>query len=105
MSTRQNMKDTSIDKKFIVVSYDIVEDKARTKVMKLLKGNGNHTQKSVFECRLNDKQIEVLINRINGLIDHEKDSVRLYALTERDVQEIKVIGQGEVYEEKQLVLL
>ena len=100
-----SMKDTEAHKRFIVVSYDIVQDKARNKVMKLLKGQGNHTQKSVFECLLNEKQIEILIEKIENLIDCDKDSVRIYRLSDKDVSEIKVIGQGEVYEEKQLVLL
>jgi CRISPR-associated protein Cas2 len=99
------MRDMFTDRKFFVISYDIVKDKARNKVMKLLKGNGNHTQKSVFECLLSDKQIDVLMDKIKSLIDCEKDSVRIYFIAERDVNDIKIIGQGEVYEEKQLILL
>ena len=99
------MKDTGADRKFVVVAYDIIKTKQRTKLMKLLKGNGDHTQKSVFECLLDDDQIQVLKQKIEALIDPEKDTVRLYTLTSREAAEITVIGTGEVYEEKQLVLL
>ena len=37
---------------YVMVSYDIVEDRARTKVMKFLKDYGNRVQLSVFECDL-----------------------------------------------------
>lgn len=99
------MKGTEVTKKFVVVAYDIVSTKQRTKLMKLLKGNGEHTQKSVFECLLDDDQIRVLIQKIEELIDPEKDTVRLYTLTSREVAQITVVGIGEVYEEKQLVLI
>lgn len=36
-------------KQFIVVSYDVVDDRRRTKVMKTLKNFGAHVQYSVFE--------------------------------------------------------
>lgn len=36
------MRDTSTAKKFIVVAYDVVKNKPRTKLMKLLKGHGEH---------------------------------------------------------------
>lgn len=77
------MKDTGADKKFVVVAYDIIKTKQRTKLMKLLKGNGDHTQKSVFECLLDEGQIQVLLQKIDEIIDPEKDTVRIYTLTSK----------------------
>ena len=37
---------------FVIVSYDIPNDKRRTQVMKTLKDYGAHVQYSVFECEL-----------------------------------------------------
>ena len=37
---------------FIVISYDIPDNKRRTKVMKTLKNFGAHVQYSVVECEL-----------------------------------------------------
>lgn len=99
------MWDTDITKKFVVVAYDIVDNKMRTKLMKLLKGNGEHIQKSVFECILDEAQIEVLVKHIEWLIDPEKDTVRLYVFHRREVADITVVGTGEVYEQPQLTLL
>ncbi|MFM7575972.1 MAG: CRISPR-associated endonuclease Cas2, partial [Microcystaceae cyanobacterium] len=40
---------------FVVVSYDISEDKRRTKVHKILKSYGQWMQFSLFECDLTEK--------------------------------------------------
>ena len=99
------MKDICCAKKFVVVAYDIIKTKRRTRVMKLLKGNGNHTQKSVFECLLDDRQIEMLTLKIAEIIEPEEDTVRLYIIPKREEIDITILGTGEVYEEPQLVIL
>lgn len=52
---------------------------------------------------LTDAQTERLKQRIENLIDPEKDTVRLYVVP--GVKRIAIIGRGEVYEEKQLTLI
>jgi len=99
------MQATSTVKKFVVVAYDIVQNKPRNRLLKLLKGHGAHVQKSVFECLLTDEQIGILKHHIQMIIDAEVDTVRLYILHSQEVARICVLGQGEVYEEKQLVLV
>lgn len=81
---------------FIVVSYDIVEDKRRTAVLKLLRGYGAHVQFSVFECDLAPPQVERLRVELRDLIDLNTDSVRLYPLDAAAVRQILVIGIGRV---------
>lgn len=81
---------------FTVISYDVVDDKRRTQVMKLLKGYGTHVQYSVFECDLTDQQLERLGRELLDLIDHNTDSVRCYLLDAAAVQRIRVLGIGQV---------
>jgi CRISPR-associated protein Cas2 len=81
---------------FIVISYDVVADKQRTKVLKLLKGYGTHVQYSVFECDLNDVQIASLKQELAALIDPLTDSVRLYPLDQAAVRRVQVLGVGQV---------
>lgn len=81
---------------FTIVSYDIVEDRRRTKVMKLLKGYGTRVQYSVFECDLNAQQLKKLQAGIHTLIDTNTDSVRFYLLDAIAVQRISIIGIGRV---------
>lgn len=49
------------------VVYDITSDTERGKVDKVLKGFGFRIQKSVFECRLNKRGRNELIDRLEKL--------------------------------------
>lgn len=65
----------------VVVSYDIPEDKRRTKIHSILKSYGQWVQLSVFECReLTDTQYAKLRSRLAKLIKSDTDSVRFYFL-------------------------
>ena len=65
---------------FIVVSYDIPEDKRRTKVHSLLKSYGQWMQYSVFECEVTAAQYAKLRSRLEKLLKPETDSIRFYSL-------------------------
>ncbi|RMF59904.1 MAG: CRISPR-associated endonuclease Cas2 [Calditrichaeota bacterium] len=86
------------NKHFYVISYDVVKDRSRTRIMKLLKGHGFHVQKSVFECILTEKQIEQLQKRLLKYIDEETDSIRIYRLCGECEKQVTVLGCGEVSE-------
>ncbi len=49
------------------VVYDITSDTERAKVDRILKGFGFRVQKSVFECRLDKKSRERLIEKLARL--------------------------------------
>lgn len=79
---------------FVVVAYDIADDKRRTKVMKMLRGYGEHVQESVFECDLEDPVYRKLVQRLKKLIDPDQDNLRLYHLCQADVGRIEELGVG-----------
>lgn len=81
---------------FIVISYDVVEDTRRIKVLKYLKGYGTHVQYSVFECDLTAQQLTQVQEEIRRLIDVQTDSVRCYLLDTAAVRRIQIIGIGRV---------
>jgi CRISPR-associated protein Cas2 len=83
-------------KHFIVISYDIGDDKRRLKVMKTLQDYGTRVQYSVFECRLESVQFERLKRRLTPLIRERQDSIRFYFLSADDIRRIEVIGYGSV---------
>ncbi len=64
----------------VVVTYDISEDKRRTKVHSVLKSYGQWMQFSVFECSLSETEYAKLRRRLARLIRPEEDSVRFYFL-------------------------
>jgi CRISPR-associated protein Cas2 len=89
---------------FVVVSYDIPDDKRRMKVCKLLKNYGAHVQYSVFECVLKERDYAVMRKRLKKLIVKEEDSVRFYFLCREDVKRVQWIGGKEVARERDYYL-
>jgi len=90
---------------FVVVAYDIVKNKTRTRVMKYLKGMGAHVQKSVFECLLTRAQIDEVKRRLTMEIDLEKDMVRIYILQRKSDARVELLGLGEQVEDVQLTIV
>ena len=82
-------------KQFVVVSYDIPDDRRRTKVMKTLKNFGAHIQYSVFECRLEKDELGKMRRSLKRLARKE-DSIRLYFIAQDDVPRIEILGNGGV---------
>ena len=84
-------------KQFVLISYDISNDKRRLKIMKALEDYGKRVQYSVFECHLRPKELERLQNRLAPLVNPKDwDSIRFYYLCIDDVLRIEIIGKGEV---------
>jgi len=79
----------------IVVTYDIPNDRRRTKIAKTLLDYGDRVQYSVFECDLTGKQITQLQKELKALIDKEKDSIRMYKLCAECAANIKTMGSAQ----------
>lgn len=84
---------------FCLVTYDISDDRRRTRLAKMLKDYGERVQYSVFECNLNDKLLNNMKKRAEKLLDKELDSLRIYKLTDLQKQEVEIIGNGKVIED------
>ncbi len=90
---------------FVIVSYDISDDKRRTKVMKTIENYGAHVQYSVFECDLKDSHYKRMRERMAKLIAPKVDSVRFYFLDEDAVKKIEVIGAPRVERVKEFYVV
>ncbi len=58
-------------KYIILVIYDIISDKQRVKMARVLSGYGIRVQKSAFEARLNKKQYQRLLEDIRKILKDE----------------------------------
>lgn len=90
---------------FYVVSYDVADDRRRSRVAKTMEDFGRRVQFSVFDCSLGDEALMKLRKRLQGLIDQETDSVRIYGLCQRCRSTIEVLGRGTVREDEDVVVL
>jgi CRISPR-associated protein Cas2 len=80
---------------FLVVAYDIVSDKRRNKLIKLLKDyNGQRVNFSVFECRITKKSFISLQTKIKEMINKKEDCVLFYDLCLTCEQKRRSLGLG-----------
>jgi CRISPR-associated protein Cas2 len=77
-----------------VIAYDISDNKARTRLHKRLKELGLNTQKSVFECEIEESVVRGLLVMALDMMDDTSDSLRIYRICERCARKVVVQGQG-----------
>lgn len=90
---------------FVIVSYDVSDDRRRTKIAKVLLNFGVRVQKSVFECRIDDRQYLKMKAQVDKEIDAEEDSVRYYSICLRCSGNVQISGLGVVREDEDVVVL
>ncbi len=81
----------------VVVTYDVSTEttagrKRLRRVAKVCEGSGQRVQKSVFECQVNDMQLEELERRLLAEIDEAADNLRFYRITESAQVRVKQYG-------------
>ena len=80
---------------FLLVCFDIVDDRARYRAVKTLKGYGVRVQKSVFECaNMTEHRFLKMKSRLEDVIDHSEDTVRYYSLCKSCVGAVEFSGTG-----------
>lgn len=90
---------------FYIVSYDIPDDRKRTRVSKTMLDFGTRVQDSVFECIINDDEhLEKMIEKLSKMVS-EEDSVRIYALCAKCEKVVKVLGGGKVTKDENVYIL
>lgn len=83
-----------MEKQFIVLMiYDIVDNKRRSRMVKCLETYGVRVQKSAFEALLTRKQYDKMLHESSRLIDESVYSLRVYVLD--DIIDVYTWGIGE----------
>ncbi|WP_299431326.1 CRISPR-associated endonuclease Cas2 [uncultured Meiothermus sp.] len=80
--------------RFYTIAYDIPDDGRRVKVANILKSFGERVQLSVFECWLNQAQLQQLKKLVQKKLEPSQDSLRIYPIG----GEVEVLGVGQVVE-------
>ena len=82
---------------FVVISYDIPDDRRRSRVSGVLEGYGVRVQKSVFEVEVEERQYERLSAQVLREIQPDEDSVRYYHLCAGCRGRVVIQGLGKVH--------
>lgn len=84
----------------VLISYDITNDKVRTKLAHRLKDFGPRVQFSVFEADMEAKECEKLYQVLSKVNLGKGDSIRLYHLCEACQTKVRFWGVGELSRDK-----
>lgn len=85
-------------RQWVAISYDVTDDRRRSRVMKAIAGYGERVQYSVFECEMRPDEVDTLRQRLASVIDPKQDDVRFYLLCESCLGKVKLLGKAKRYE-------
>lgn len=88
---------------FVLVIYDIVDNKKRLKLSKYLLGYGIRVQKSAFEMMITKEKYNKLIKELPTYIEEGEDSISLYKILGKG--QMKAWGQENLEEEIEEVVI
>lgn len=80
-------------KQFIVVAYDVSDDKRRQKIVKILVNYGVRSNYSVFECVLTETQVNTMKKRLEKIVESKSDCVLYYYLCKSCVVKRESVGR------------
>ena len=93
------------DKEFLVVVYDIPDDRRRTRLHDRLLDFGSPVQYSAFECLVDKDELKKMQKMILRTISKRRDHVRIYRLCAACVGKTWVSGGQEVLKETPAVVV
>jgi CRISPR-associated protein Cas2 len=77
-----------------LITYDITDPKRLNAMRRFLKEFGLRTQKSVFECDIDEEAIRRIRSYCKDRLDLASDSVRIYRICSRCLNRVIISGQG-----------
>jgi CRISPR-associated protein Cas2 len=76
------------------VTYDITDPKRLVRIHKFLKEFGINTQKSVFECDIDDIALKRIRRYCRDNLDLGSDAVRIYKICSSCMSKVSLSGVG-----------
>ena len=89
-------------KVYVLIIYDIVDDRKRNRLAKFLQGYGFRIQKSAFEAMLTIKLYNQLQKEI-GKFATDEDSIRVYRIIGKG--QVTCYGMQDVAEENEVIII
>lgn len=78
---------------FVVVAYDIANDRRLKRTAALMERYGVRVQRSVFECELTPQRIDMMIAELKATLNRRLDKVRVYRLCRTCQSQVGVCGR------------
>ena len=90
---------------FVVVVYDISDDRRRTRLHNVLLNFGSPVQYSVFECILDGQRLAEMQKAVRRVIKPRRDRVRFYYLCETCLARTEVTSGPEVLHDADVIVV
>jgi CRISPR-associated protein Cas2 len=90
---------------FVVVVYDISDDRRRTRLHDVLLDYGTPVQYSVFECLLDAEGLRRMKRAIGRVIRPRVDRVRYYYLCQACLGKVEITSGVEVLSEEEVIVV
>ncbi|CDD66307.1 cRISPR-associated endoribonuclease Cas2 2 [Firmicutes bacterium CAG:882] len=91
-----------VKKMYILIIYDIVNNKRRYRFAKKMKGYGFRVQRSAFEAFVSDRLYLKLMKEVPKIIDSESDSVRIYRI---GYEEVQLFGKNIKIQDRDVIIV
>lgn len=88
---------------YVVVAYDIEDDRRRARIARLLEGYGERVQYSVFECELEERHLQRLVRSLQRLLE-PGDAVRIYRLPLSRTEVLILGGRAMVHSPRVMIV-
>jgi CRISPR-associated protein Cas2 len=94
----------------ILVSYDVSTEtregrRRLRRVAKVCLDYGQRVQKSVFECKVDPAQLELLKSELLDIIDEAEDSLRIYRIIEPLEKNVMEFGKFRAVDFEQTLIV
>jgi CRISPR-associated protein Cas2 len=84
-------------KMFVIITYDITDDKRLNKVRKILKKYLYWSQLSTFEGEISEGKLAKCMSEVNEVINRDEDSIYVYEVKNPKNIKKKVLGIEKSY--------
>lgn len=98
-----NTEESHSKKIYVLIIYDICDNRRRTAFAKKLNGYGFRVQKSAFEALIPPNLHKKLLKEIPRLINPAEDSVRVYRIS--GYGEVSLFGTNESIEKEDVIIV
>lgn len=90
---------------YLLIPYDITDDKRRREVDKILSHYGKRVNYSVFEVELKENKYKKLIDLLENSTDKKHDHIRIYILGKESLKKSFILHtKQEIFQHETLYL-
>jgi CRISPR-associated protein Cas2 len=82
---------------FVIITYDITDDKRLNKVRKILKKYLYWSQLSTFEGEISKGKLAQCLSEIKDIVDEKEDSIYIYKIENPRNIDKKILGVEKSY--------